>query len=528
MKKYIKVTVVMLALILLATTSCKKNFIEITPKTLSVARTFNDYNSLMNASALYVVGGTTYGIWEPAALMGDEVSAEAYAYNLTSGGFIAARGFFQWQADIFSPTPITNDTQSYNPSVFFQMFTLFYTLNKVITEVPGVTDASAQQIAELQAEAKAERAFFNFQLVNYFTKPYNASTASTDLGFPIITVPDVQANSFPRGTVQQSYDFMINDLTQAIPDLSIQPSAPTRMSKAGAEAMLAKIYLSMNRYTDALTQINNAFIDMAKMGTQPVLYNYNITLAPGGAWSTISGTTGPASSPFTNVTDTKESLWAVFTHAGPYNNTSYSNNFLTIQGTASAQPLFDQPTDWRLKFYSPFESGSTTIPIPTTVANSRLHRYNLLYARVGIELPDMYLMRAELEARTSALGAAVTDVTTLRSNRMPTAVAGVPTATQTNQTALIQFIIAERTREFAATGARWFDMRRLSNDPLFPNVATATHTLYHNDGVVTVIAGVPTVTTPETFTTFTLTPARLTLRLPPYFLSQNPGMADNP
>jgi starch-binding outer membrane protein, SusD/RagB family len=138
-----------------------------------------------------------------------------------------------------------------------------------------------------------------------------------------------------------------------------------------------------------------------------------------------------------------------------------------------------------------------------------------LYTRMGIELPDLLLMRAELEARENNLTSAVTDVQTLRNNRIPPAVAGVPAATQTNQTALIQFIISERTREFAETGARWFDMRRLSNDPLFPNVSTATHKLYNDD------AG-------DTFTTFTLTPARLTLRIPPYYLSQNPGMVDNP
>jgi hypothetical protein len=515
MKKYNKVTAAILTLLSLTIVSCKKSFLETVPKAKTVASTYADYNNLMNGSDLYVIGSTTYGIWEPASIMGDEVSAEAYAYNLTSSGFIAAHGFFQWQADIFTPAAVSNDTQSYNPQFMFRMLTLLYTLNKIITEVPSVPDASLQQIAELQAEAKVERAFYNFQLINYFTKPYNAATASTDLGFPIITNPDIQASSFPRGTVQQSYDAMIGDLTQAIPNLLIQSSAPTRPSKAAAEAMLGKIYLSMNRYADALTMINNAFSDMAKMSAQPVLYDYNTTLAPGGAWNTgASATTGPKS-PFTNVTDTHESLWAMFTHAGPYNNSSFSTNFLTIQGTTSAQPLFDQPTDWRLNFYTPLETNSTTTLIPTTVANSRLHRYNLLYTRVGIELPDMYLMRAELEARTNALGAAVTDVQTLRSNRMPPAVSGVPAAVQTNQTALIKFIIAERTREFAETGARWFDMRRLSNDPLFSGQPAAVHKLYNND-------------TQDTFTTFTLTPARLTLRLPSYYLSQNPGMVDNP
>lgn len=515
MKKNIKISVVVVTLLLLTTISCKKSFLETTPKDLSVASTYADYNNLMNGSVLYVIGSTTYGIWEPASIMGDEVSAEVYNFNLTTTGFPEARAMFQWQADIFPLVPQSTDNGGNSPRFTLTMLTNLYALNKIVAEVQSAANGSAQQELEVKSEAMAERAFYNFQLVNYFTKPYNASTASSDPGFPVITVPDIQINSFPRGTVQQSYDAMIGDLTAAIPNLNIQPSAPTRPSKAAAEALLGKIYLSMNRYTDALTQINAAFTDMAAMGTAPTLYNYNTTLAPGGAWLTgASPTTGPKS-PFTNVTDVKESLWALFSHGGPYNNSSYSTNFLTIQGPTSATPLFDQPTDWRLKFYSPLETGSTTTLIPTLTPNSRLHRFNLLYTRVGIELPDLLLMRAELEARANQLPAAVTDVQTLRNNRMPAAVAAVPAATQTNQTALIQFIIAERTREFGETGMRWFDMRRLSNDPLFPNVATATHKLYNDD------AG-------DTFTIFTLSATRLTLRIPPLYLSQNPGMVDNP
>jgi len=516
MKKNTKVTVVALTLLLLSTVSCKKSFLEITPKDVSVASTYADYNNLMNGSALYVIGSTTYGIWEPASIMGDEVSAESYAFNNTSRGFPEARAMFQWQADIFPLVPQSTDSGGDSPKFMLTLLTNLYALNKIVAEVEKATNGSAQQELELKSEAMAERAYYNFQLVSYFTKPYNASTASSDPGFPVITNPDIQVNSFPRGTVQQSYDAMIGDLTAAIPNLNIQPSAPTRPSKAAAEALLGKIYLSMNRYADALTQINAAFADMAKLATQPTLYNYNTTLGtPGAGWNAgASATTGPKS-PFTNVTDVQESLWALFSHAGPYNNSSYSTNFLTIQGPTSVSPLFDQPTDWRLKFYSPLETGSTTTLIPTLTPNSRLHRFNLLYTRVGIELPDLLLMRAELEARANQLNAAVTDVQTLRNNRMPAAVAGVPAATQTNQNALIQFIVAERTREFAETGMRWFDMRRLSNDPLFPNIATATHKLYNDD------AG-------DTFSTFTLNATRLTLRLPPLYLSQNPGMADNP
>ncbi|NSL90092.1 RagB/SusD family nutrient uptake outer membrane protein [Chitinophaga sp. Mgbs1] len=77
----------------------------------------------------------------------------------------------------------------------------------------------------------------------------------------------------------------------------------------------------------------------------------------------------------------------------------------------------------------------------------------------------------------------------------------------TTQEEMIRFVIDERIRELACTGQRWFDMRRLSNDPLFKDI-TYTHTLGSK--------------------TWTLSPERLTLRLPAKILQQNPGMPDTP
>jgi len=97
---------------------------------------------------------------------------------------------------------------------------------------------------------------------------------------------------------------------------------------------------------------------------------------------------------------------------------------------------------------------------------------------------------------------------------MPASVSSVP-ATVSSQEQLIRFIVDERTREFAGTGHRWMDMRRLSLDPIFA-ADTYTHILYPATGL------------PAGATTFTLSTPRLTLRIPAKILAQNPGMTDNP
>jgi starch-binding outer membrane protein, SusD/RagB family len=101
----------------------------------------------------------------------------------------------------------------------------------------------------------------------------------------------------------------------------------------------------------------------------------------------------------------------------------------------------------------------------------------------------------------------------LRKHRIEPADAAVPAPVAGNQNDLIKFIIDERTREFALEGYRWFDMRRLSTDPLFAN-SVYTHTLYKQDGSTEV---------------YTLNqPNRFVLKFPRNFTDANPDMPNNP
>ena len=78
---------------------------------------------------------------------------------------------------------------------------------------------------------------------------------------------------------------------------------------------------------------------------------------------------------------------------------------------------------------------------------------------------------------------------------------------------MIRFVIDERQREFAMTGYRWFDIRRLSTNRLYEG-KTYTHVIYGTDGKVV--------------ETYTLTPDRMTLRFPLKLMAQNPSMPNNP
>ncbi|MCJ8208834.1 RagB/SusD family nutrient uptake outer membrane protein [Mucilaginibacter sp. RS28] len=501
MLKYIhKATVAFIALSM-AMVSCKKSFLEVVPKGQLVAKNYEDYNLLMNSSTFYLYG--TIGIWQPAMLMGDDVSAEENYFNQSSSP--EANLLFQWNPDIFVPS-----TASYSNSdrpLFLQtIFGNIYTLNKIINEVNGSDGGTLQQKKEVAAEAKVTRAFTNFQLINYFAKPYNASTAGSDPGFPMITTADITATDFKRGTLQQMYDFIISDITAALPDLNTAPKIRTRWSRAAAEGFLGKVYLFMGKNTDALSMLNAAFTDLGKMGAIPKLYDYNQAFAANGAFQPIDPIYGP-NTPYNNLTDLTESVVFVASYSGNYDGNNFGNDFLTIDPKTLS--LFSA-SDLRLNLFTNLQQDQTTIE------GGRVRRYTVpysSYARIGLEMPDLYLLRAEAKARTNDLTGAVTDVETLRKNRMPAADATVPSSVSGNQNALVKFIINERQREFAGLGYRWWDMRRLSVDPVFTGTAAATHTLFLTGGGST---------------QFTLKPERLTLRIPNFYLKGHPDMVNNP
>jgi hypothetical protein len=501
MRKYINITAVVLVLLLSSTiTSCKKSFLEVIPKGKLIATKFEDYNLLMNSNSYYAF---TVGLWQPAMMMGDEVSAEGPYF--TRNGMEIAGLLFKWKDDIYFPLP--NVYGADNPQFLNGLLGNMYGLNKIIKEVEGSEGATPQQKLQVKSEAMAVRAFANFQLINYFAKPYAAASASTDPGFPIITEPDITQTDFKRGTVQQMYDAIVADLTAAIPNLLIQPAYPTRWSKAAAEGFLGKVYLFMGKNTEALGMFNASFSDIAKMTRKPRLYDYNIELSPGGSFMPIDPVNGPRS-PFTGITDATESVVAIFSQAGAYDGNGPGNDFLSLPQKTTA--LFD-PADMRLKLYTNQTQEQTPMP------GGRIRRFTIPYtfanARIGLELSDLYLLRAEAKARANDLGGATADVEFLRKNRMPAAKATVPTADAANSAAMVKFIINERIREFAAWGYRWWDMRRLSVDPIFAGQPAAKHILYLADG-----------STEE----FTLKPERLTLRIPQLYLNAHPEMPNNP
>jgi len=344
-------------------------------------------------------------------------------------------------------------------------------------------------------------------LINLYGKPYNAATAATDPGYPIVTAADVTQTVFTRASVQAMYDFIIKDLTEAIPDLPVTIRSRIRMGKAAAEELLGKVYVFMGKYADAKTQFDQAFADLANTGsgtalTTMGLYDFNVTMIPGGTWG-YNATTAASSNFNTVPTQVNYTEYIVCRQVASNGWTSTQNEYMV---RPQAVQLY-AASDKRLNFMTtkPYQIATA---YPLAGARRRNGPSGL---QNGMTIAELYLLRAECEARLNDTTSAKADLLALRVKRMSAADAAVPAGL--TQLQLIKFVLDERVREYAMQGYRWFDMRRLSVDPLFAG-ATYKHVLYN--------------ATATDSTQFTLRPERLTLRFPQAVIDQNPGMENNP
>lgn len=467
------------------------NFLDLTPKGLDVIQTTEQYNGLLNNSNLFSYlnvrnqpGGISLllGSAEMPLYMGDDVYSSAGFLNAVPT--IPLQNGFKWSTDLYLPTDESNEWGAF--------YSPLYNYNVIVDGVMDAQGGTIERKKELQAEARVCRALNHFLVANLFGQPYNPATASTDLAVPIVTAANVNASNFKRATVRELYDFVIGELIASIPDLQAKVYSRVRMSRPAAQYILGMVHFQMRNYPAALAELEKCRAALTE-GPIPIkLYNYNTTMtaAPPTGWYTASQPWRGAAG-FPSQWNNEENIFL---------------RQLSISSTVNRNCLFLKPallnlfdaTDLRKRMFLNRNVANGTVTLPGAIRNSPTS------INLGPNLPNLLLMLAECKARANDLTGAKSDLEELRKNRMPATNATVTAATQD---AMIRFCLDERHREFASTGMRWFDMRRLYLDATYNNLDR---------------------TKQFDAQTFTLTDARLTMRIPPQILEFNPGMVDNP
>ena len=425
-----KVTTILAICVVVMLTGCN-DYLDIKPKGEKIPKTVTDYETLLNYESVQKVSDTypTY--------LTDDVYLPDVAQGTATPGLNSVDqsilNLYLFKKDVFG--------EAQDDGFWFASYNRIYYYNTVIDNIMNAEGPSEQQKHSIRAEALISRALEYLYLVNGYAKHYDVRTAETDPGVPLILDEDISKKDLVRASVKDVYAQIQSDLQAALPNLPAQPKGNAfRASKAAGYGILAKMYLYMGNYAEALKaanavlEMNNSLLDLKK---------YAVVKAQ----SSIGRTNVPQD------IDNPENIYIKF---APYVYGLSSKVF----GSDELISLFSED-DMRLQVY--FTKNFRNIPTDKYVWAPYLR------ANLAVSSPEIYLIAAECEAREGSVERAMTLINKLRDNRIKNNTDIV--ATDRNDA--LQKVLEERRRELAMSGmVRCIDLKRLNQESQFAKTVT--------------------------------------------------------
>ncbi|HEY1023820.1 MAG TPA: RagB/SusD family nutrient uptake outer membrane protein, partial [Sphingobacteriaceae bacterium] len=379
--------------------SCDKEFLEAKPdKALLVPTTAKEIQALLDNNGV-IINLT------PAL---PEISSDDF--YITDAGYGALFTELERTTYIWSDQKQQVATVTDWETPYKQVFYANVALKAAEKLQPGKT--SEAEINALKGSALFIRAYAHFNLLQAFAAPYEKSTAGNLPGVPVRLSSNV--NDRPgRGTVQQAYDQVINDITAAEKLLPVQTAYKTRPSKTAANALLARVYLAMENYDKAgeyaaaSLELNNKLIDYNSLN--PAAPRPLPPSLPNGNDEVIYFSRNTVFSYFTSAATTVE----------PALHNSYAANDLR------KAVFFNNRGNGVINFRGGYNGNGDVFS--------------------GLATDEMYLIRSESFARQGKAPDALKDLNTLLEKRWKTGTF-VP-FTAANAEEALKLILAERRKE---------------------------------------------------------------------------------
>lgn len=432
-------TFIAIVLVALSSSSCVKDFLDIKPRGKEIASTYDHYLGMLNHTTLVSFSGN---------YVYQNLGEETIGNNSTMTQLQTKQGEPGVLAFQYDANPYMGDV---NAPEWDAPYAHIYRYNVIIAEVMDAEGGTEEQKKQILAEARVQRAYMHFLASLMFSKPYNESTASTDISVPIVTRANtMDSENYKLSTVKEIYDWMIKEISESIPDLQIGEKGVTRVYKGVANALLGRIYMQKGDYASALTCLRDAKTQIAEIKDYALL-DYR---AKGSSW--LGGKTYYKSYPRFYT-----SSECVCTH--------YLTIFTNLTSD-TAVPIFG----FKPEFVSQYTEGDLRAMLITKHAASGVDRpIGRQEQNFMLELPDLYMMLAECEARKGDAGKARDLMLEYRKTRFTSdELAAIPASVDSNDK-LIQFIVKERVLEYPGLGVSVIDMKRLWNDPLFADKKAA-------------------------------------------------------
>jgi len=415
MKKYILNILCCTALVICLFSACKKGYLDEKPsKSLTVPTTAADMQALLDNSDIM---NNSPGLTQLAS--DDFLLTDA---ALASLGTSDERNAYLWKKEVFS-SPSNAEWRAGWQQVFYA--------NIVLDAIRSKPDTQAQGLVNIKGSALFFRAIAYYYLCQMFTRPYAHSSAGSNKGLPIRDQADVNLNP-PRGTLAETYSFILSDLAQAVTLLPEKADYKTRPNKAAALALMARISLIMQDYNSAFEYADRS---LKLYGN---LINYN----------SLNST---AARPFPAVL--------------PRGNDEVL--FHTAQISYSFMGFMASSVNVDPSLYSLYSGNDLrkVVFFNATGKNFKGNYNNVSRLSGCIANDEVYLIRSEAQVRLGRIDEGLADLNTLLVNRyrsgsyVPYTKAGVGDP--------LKLVLEERRKELPFRGQRMADLRRLNQDERF-------------------------------------------------------------
>lgn len=443
--------------------SCESS-IEVKPKNfvapVQVTNNISGLQSVMTSAYDRLQDFTWYG--RDFALKGDALADNIYTNPLISAG--GGRYSGANLNSTASPTATGNHYEFWSLA-----YNAILDCNTVIANIDAVTATDAVK-NQVKGEAYGIRALAFFDLARaYGYEPNKVPTTGTNSGFNKSVVLRLSPTTDPvtggplvRSTIDETYKQIESDFKQAINFLPANTTAASRlrMNKAAAYGLLGKVYLYWQKYSDAVTNFDQA-LNASNTGAK---------LAPAGSYISVfrSSAAAPSSEALFEITfnNTTEIVGVVGANSTlfSYTNPNNRNNVSTFGGQTPSNELvalYENGDDRKAMYYSYAASAASQ-----TSGGAQFNWVNKYAGTAGapyadnvkvIRVADVLLMKAEALAEQNQFIAASDIVKTLRTNR------NASTLFVPIDVSIKSYIQDERRRELFFEGHRWFDLKRLGN-----------------------------------------------------------------
>lgn len=467
---------------------CKEDFLELYPTTEIDENAA--FSTPQNAQAVL------YGIYDvltQASLLGSWMQI----VNEVRGddGFLAQALNWTWWLPTFQYNHTASDTDTRGPRGFWvRFYSVIENCNAAINaDLPYEGVERDKYLSELYMI----RALAYYNLVNVYCAPYTKPGGPSSPGIPLYEVSD-PGTYMGRGTVQGVYDLILSDLQFARQNSPAQANASsaTRFTQCFAYGFSARVALSMGNYDDAYDYAVAAIADAPPLATGA---DYTMGFSDDNEESIYVVPFNSDDYPIYHA------LTSFYDHPEGYGNVFFTETLFNtyaaddIRKTWFIPSLFYNINDpavnaffgddlyisyhWdgyysagRNEVYSFYDDGSYDTD-DFDFIHYRPGHYSL-YAKfprmnstpgvsegsVGLARPtlmrtsEMYLIKAECEARGEGGGASVAQQTLLAIQQR--AQSSAVLSTNTGE-ALIDEVLMERRKELAGEGFRMYDILRL-------------------------------------------------------------------